>query len=279
GPGFDSLAMALDLRDTVSAQLIDAHGIQVRISGVGATTLPNDGNHLIARVLRTTALEWGMEIDGLILKCNNFIPHGKGLGSSAAAYLAGLLLARDLTQARVTDAEILQRATELEGHPDNVAACLYGGMTIATWNDVRDVKAVSLPVHTDVMAVIGVPAGELSTEQARGLLPEKVSYADAVFNTSRAALLVAALTHSPEALFDATDDRLHQQYRRMAYPKSIELVQLLREAGIGAAISGAGPSVIALTTREKVTIASELITASEFQAQTLKPSRTGALVY
>ena len=184
---------------------------------------------------------------GLALRCANRIPHGRGLGSSAAAIVAGILAARALTDGgadRLPLDAVLKLATDIEGHPDNVAACLFGGLTIA-WTGDDGAAAIRLsPLHMIVPAVLVAPE-PLSTEAARGVLPSSVPHADAVANAARSALLVAALTSAPHALLEATRDWLHQPYRAGVMPVTADLVGRLRGAGVPAVVSGAGPSVLA----------------------------------
>ena len=275
GPGFDSIGLALDIRDSITARVVDS-GVTVRITGNGADSLPKDDSHLIAKVILDTAADLGSPISGLEIECTNAIPQGRGLGSSASAIIAGLVLARALTESDMTDEELLQRANVFEGHADNISACLLGGLTVAWWNEIDDVKAISLDVHRDIDALIGVPNAELSTEKARGLLPAELPYGDAVFNASRTALLVAAMTADPSLLLDATADRLHQDYRRAAYPESMAIVDALRAAGIAGTISGAGPTVLALTTGEGVELAMQIMRDGGFDPREVDISRTGA---
>ena len=276
GPGFDSIGLALDIRDSITARVVES-GVTVRINGNGSDSLPSDATHLIAKVILETAEDLGSPISGLEIECTNAMPQGRGLGSSASAIIAGLVLVRALTDADMTDEELLQRANVFEGHADNISACLLGGLTIAWWDAIDDVRAISLSVHRDVVAVVGVPNLELSTKKARGLLPSELPYADAVFNASRTALLVAALTTDPSLLLDATADRLHQEYRRAAYPESMAIVDALRASGIAGSISGAGPSVLALTTAEGVELASQIMRDGGFDPHEVGISRSGAL--
>jgi homoserine kinase len=196
---------------------------------------------------------------GLELVCANRIPHGRGLGSSAAAIVGGLVLARALVvggEDRLSDAELLDLAVSIEGHPDNVAACLYGGVTIAWTRDAETVAAgesrvgvLRLTPSPLISPVVCIPSTSVATKKARSLLPEHVPHADAAWNAARAGLLSIALTQRPDLLFEATADRLHQNYRRSAYPRSSDLLDKLRNAGIPAAISGAGPTVIAFASQ------------------------------
>ncbi len=248
GPGFDALGLALSLHDEVEAR-VTASGMSIEVSGEGAADVADAGErHLVVRAMRAAFDSLGGgQPPGLALRCVNRIPHGRGLGSSAAAIVAGILAARALAGAAPDPDSALQLANELEGHPDNVAACLYGGLTIA-WLADGVPRAVRLQPAAQVTPVAIIAPAPLSTEAARGLLPGNVPHSDAARNAGRAALLVAALTAWPEALLDATDDRLHQDYRAPAMPATRELVGRLRAAGLPAVFSGAGPSVLAFLT-------------------------------
>jgi homoserine kinase len=251
GPGFDALGLALALYDDVVVHVTDEPGLTVDVAGMGAASVPRNARHLVVRSMRATFKLLGGAPKGLEVVCANRIPHGRGLGSSAAAIVAGVTAARGLVvggSERMDDDAVLALAAELEGHPDNVAACLFGGLTIA-WDD-GEAHAVRVGVDPRIAPVAFVPGSSSSTKAARKLLPETVSHADAAANAGRAALLIEALRSQPEALFVATEDRLHQSYREPAMPRSIALVKELRAAGIPAVISGAGPTVIALTTAE-----------------------------
>lgn len=252
GPGFDALGLALGLYDDLSAE-VAASGLVIEVSGEGADTVVRDETHLVIRAMRSAFDALGETPDGLALRCHNRIPHSRGLGSSAAAIVAGVLLARALVhdgRARLDDAGVLAMANDLEGHPDNVAPCLFGGLTVA-WTVDGGARAIRREPDPAVVPVVLVPPYEASTEQARGLLPEVVSHADAAFNAGRAALLVAALTGTPQALVDATEDRLHQGYREPAMPETFALVTQLRSLGLPAVVSGAGPTVL-VTARGEV---------------------------
>jgi homoserine kinase len=257
GPGFDAVGLAVGLYDDVVAAVTD-EGLVVDVAGAGEE-LPRDETHLVVRAMRATFTKLGGQPRGLQLSCANRIPHGRGLGSSAAAIVSGILLARGLVLAgdqELSQAAVLELASEIEGHPDNVAACILGGLAIA-WSDSGTARAVRVDRLADVHPVLIVPPFEASTEQARGLLPKQVTHADAAFAAGRAALLVAALTGSPAALFAATEDRLHQPYRAPAMPESAALVDKLRTSGLPAVISGAGPTVLVLA-RDQVEVESAL---------------------
>lgn len=244
GPGFDALGLALSLYDEITAEVIDA-GLEISVSGEGKDGVPLDETHLVVQAMHAAFDLLGGRPSGLRLTCANVIPHGRGLGSSAAAIVGGIVLARALVdggEKLLDDASAFQLAVDIEGHPDNVAAAFYGGLTIA-WVDGAAAEVERL--DTSVEVTVFVPSSAVSTEKARGLLPETVPHADAAFNAGRAALLIAALTVAPHRLISATEDRLHQSYRAEAMPDSYKLLRRLRVEGIPAIISGAGPTVLA----------------------------------
>lgn len=244
GPGFDALGLALEVHDEVTAQVVDGDDLVIEVEGEGEADVPRGPEHLVVRSMEAAFDLMGVTRPGLRLRCRNVIPHGRGMGSSAAAIAAGIVLAKNLVDGVevLDDRATLQLAHDLEGHPDNVAAALLGGLTIA-WLDGFAAEAVRLDV--DVPLTLFVPPSPVSTELARGLLPETVRHADAAANAGRAALLVAALLQAPERLLSGTEDRLHQQYRSQAMPDSYALVRRLRGEGVPAVISGAGPTVLA----------------------------------
>ena len=250
GPGFDALGLALALYDDVDAWVC-ASGLSIEISGEGADLDGAGEDHLVVRAMRAAFAVTGGQPPGLGLRCVNRIPHGRGLGSSAAAIVAGILAARALAgagAAALPDGALLALATEFEGHSDNVAACLGGGLTIA-WTADGQPRMVRLAPLTSVRPVICVAPAPVRTELARRLLPDVVPHRDAAANAGRSALLVAALTQLPgetDALLAATRDWLHQDYRAAAMPETSALVGGLRAAGVPAVVSGAGPSVLAL---------------------------------
>jgi homoserine kinase len=278
GSAFDCGGLALSLYDELVAQITDEEGINVDIHGEGADDLPRNHRHLVAKSMLAAFDAMGGRPRGFALVCANHIPHGRGLGSSSAAIVGGIVLARALVvggDQLLPDADALALATELEGHPDNVAATLLGGFTIA-WTEGSG-RAVTLPAHRDIVPVVCIPTSSLATKKARGLLPETVAHADATFNVSRSALLVAAITKFPGLLMEATDDKLHQQQRGEAMPRSLELVAKLREAGFPAAISGAGPTVIALVNKQTAPLVAPLVGA-KFDVLELAVDQSGAAV-
>ncbi|HJP73947.1 MAG TPA: homoserine kinase [Pseudonocardiaceae bacterium] len=242
GSGFDALGLAIAHYDVVTVRLTES-GLVLRVDGEGAGSVPCDESHLVLRALRATCDAIGFPLAGLEIDCSNVIPHGRGLGSSAAAVVAGVAAGYALAQREIDD-QALQLAAGFEGHADNAAASLYGGLVIA-WHEPEGYRAVRVEPHRDLAPVLFVPDNESATATTRGLLPEQVPHADAAFAAGRAALAVHALTIDPGELLAATEDRLHQRYRESAWPQTYKLVEELRAAGVPAAVSGAGPSVLA----------------------------------
>lgn len=255
GPGFDTLGLALNVHDELEVEATEAGAdgaaVRVEVHGIGAPgtelAVPTDETNLVARAILHVFDRVGVAPPGLSISATNSIPHGRGMGSSGAAIVSGVLAAKGLLEGIVDvgDSDVLRYATELEGHPDNVAPAIFGGLTIA-WVDQSGPRHKQLAVHRGVSLLVAVPEATMSTRLARSLQPEAVPHADAVFNLSRSALLIAALTQSPELLLDATEDRLHQSYRASAMPQTSELVAQLRAAGHAAVVSGAGPSVLVM---------------------------------
>jgi len=249
GPGFDCLGLALTLYDDVVVRATDEPGLSVDVAGMGAASVARNARNLVVRAMRATFQRLGGAPRGLEVVCANRIPHSRGLGSSAAAIVAGVVAARAMVvggNERMDDDAVLDLATSLEGHPDNVAACLRGGLT-AAWTAGGATGAVDLDVDDSLAPTVFVPGSSSSTKAARRLLPESVPHADATANAARVALLVTALSRRPDLLLLATEDRLHQDYRAPAMPRTATLVAELRAAGVPAVVSGAGPTVLALT--------------------------------
>jgi homoserine kinase len=244
GPGFDCFGLALDWRERVNLAVIE-HGYQLEVSGEGAAELPRDESHLIIRSALVGLADLGAQAPGLWLGCRNTIPHGRGLGSSSGAIVAGLVAAAGLASAEVGQDWLLGHATAIEGHPDNVAAAIYGGFVLA-YQARSGVTVAQGRVDAAIGAALLIPETSLATEAARGLLPDTVPHIDAAANSGRAALLVHAMASEPQLLYDATCDWLHQGYREAAMPRSYELMKSLRGQGFAAMISGAGPSVLVL---------------------------------
>ena len=278
GPGFDALGLALDLTDDLTALITD--GFHVQVSGEGAGEVPagrltTGKEHLVVASMLAAFDRMGVaHPEGIRLTCHNQIPHARGLGSSSAAIVAGILLARELAPGDGFDDDAaLRLAAELEGHPDNVAPCLLGGFTIA-WTGYGGARAVRLDPDPGVRPTIYVPEIRGLTSAARTALPDTVPHEDAVFNAARVALLVHALTRDPARLLEATEDRLHQPYRAPGMPQTATLVARLRAARIPAVVSGAGPSVLALIRQGD----EEVAPPDGWCARSLSVSLTGARI-
>lgn len=253
GPAFDCGGLALDVCDEYVAMISDDAGVLIEVSGEGAGEVPLDASHLVARSMALAFTAMDVQPAGFVLRCRNAIPHGRGMGSSAAAIIGGLVLARAMVSdgpAVLTDDDLLQLALRMEAHPDNIAAALYGGLNFSWLCESGNAGTVKLDVHPEVVPVLAIPGDAVPTSKARIALPARIDFEDASFNIARAALLVHALTRDPSLLLEATRDRLHQEARRTMYAPSIALVERLRAESIPAVISGAGPTVLALPRRQ-----------------------------
>jgi len=246
GPGFDTLGIALNYYDEYQVEITDS-GLEIEVIGEGAADIPKDESNLVFKSLSLVFEKMNETLPGIKLTTTNNIPHGRGMGSSGAAVAGGIMLAAGLLgkQHTLSEQQLLDFATVLEGHPDNVAPALFGGMTIA-WTDPDGPHHKQLSVHRGVSPIVMIPPNQMSTKLARSLQPDSVPHEDAVFNLSRSALLVAALISSPELMLPATEDKLHQNYRASAMPETQEIINKLRELGHPAVVSGAGPSVLIL---------------------------------
>ncbi len=247
GPGYDSLGLALGHYDDLAVTVTEG-GLEFELHGEGSASVPRTAEHLVVRAMRAAFRAAGVEQPpGLRLEATNRIPHGRGMGSSATAVVAGVLAANALLPAgrALGDQQLLQVAAAMEGHPDNVAPSLYGGLVIS-WSGADGYCSVPVAVHEDIVPVVAIPDFEVPTRLARSLLPATVPHHDASVNAGRTALLVEAMTRRPELLLPATEDRLHQPYRAAAMPPSAGLMTALRERGLPAMISGAGPTVLVL---------------------------------
>ena len=283
GPGFDSLGLALALHDRYIAQVLDEQIIDIDISGEGADDLPRNEKNLVIKSMYKGFEFLGGKPRGIALRALNLIPHSRGLGSSASAIVGGLSLARALVlggSERMSDDDMLNLASAIEGHPDNVAAAIFGAATVA-WKEVQHGQDVALSVQLEVDPRISVmafvPSTSVATSKARKMLPELIAHSDAVRNSANTALLVHALQHRPDLRHTATADFLHQSYRAEAMPTSFALLTKLRKAGVAAFISGAGPTVLVLHTGGSAEV-EELTRAGgeKFSAMALGVSRSGA---
>lgn len=255
GPGFDSLGLALGRYDDIVVETAAA-GLVVEVEGEGAGEVSDDHDHLVVQAIRRGLAAAGADASGLIVRCRNTIPHSRGLGSSASAVVGGLAIANGLVEQAdlpvLTESQLIQLSSEFEGHPDNASASVLGG-AVVSWIEPSEgpgppvYRAARLRLHPDIRLFSAVPQVRSSTAETRVLLPEQISHAAARFNLSRAALLVVALTDRPDLLMAATEDVLHQPQRAAAMPASAEFMQVLRANGVPAVLSGAGPSVLALS--------------------------------
>lgn len=246
GPAFDAMGLALALYDDVEVRATTG-STNVTVTGHGEGSLPTGEDHLVVRALRAGLDLVGAPQTGLVLRCHNRIPHGRGLGSSAAAVVAGLLAARGMVARpdALSDEVVLALATGFEGHPDNAAPAVLGGATVA-WLEMGAPRAVRIPVAEDLRPAVLVPEARLATSTARAVLPPRVPHSDAAYNAGRAALLVVALGGRPDLLLPATEDRLHQAYRADVMRPTLAVMGELRAEGLPAVVSGAGPSVLVL---------------------------------
>jgi homoserine kinase len=268
GPGFDTLGLALSLYDELEVVVRDEPGVHVDVNGVGKGEVPTDETNLVVRAIAHAFDHYGVALPGLEVVARNAIPHGRGMGSSGAAIVSGIMAAKGLLEPDVTIGanDLLALATELEGHPDNVAPALFGGLTIA-WVADKGPEYKKLIVHRGVSPLVFVPEHVRSTALARSLQPQSVPHEDAVFNVSRSALLIAALIQSPELLLAATEDKLHQSYRASAMPETNRLITLLRSAGFAAVVSGAGPSILVLCSDPAQRLAAAELVADQADTQ------------
>lgn len=283
GPGFDSFGLAFGMYDRYVAQILDEGGLDIDVTGEGADEVPRTDKNLLVKAMYKGFDYLGGRPKGLAVRALNVIPHGRGLGSSASAIVGGLVLARSLVLTgtdKMSDETLLNLANEMEGHPDNVAAALFGGATIA-WQDVEKGKAIAhaihLPVDPRIKVMAFIPSSPLATSRARKMLPESIPFADAQRNTTNAALMTQAITIRPDLLFAATEDFLHQSYRQEAMPASFALMTKLRAAGLAAFVSGAGPTVLALHTEgEDETLQLSRAGGAKFEGKSLEIASRGA---
>ena len=261
GPGFDSIGMALDVLDRVSlSKRMDGSSDLIDVVGAGADSLPRDESHLVLGTIRQLYRDSSFDFGPLHLSCVNRIPHGQGLGSSASAIVSALLAGKTFAAvqgADVSNIDVFQIASDMEGHPDNVAPCVFGGMNVS-WEEAGQWNLAQLQPHADIRVTLAVPDAVLSTRTARDLIPAMIPHQDAVRNSARTALLVHAFTSDPTLLLPATEDFLHQKYRRDAYPRTYRFVQDLRARGLAAAVSGAGPAVIIFSTSDPSGVLAEV---------------------
>lgn len=254
GPGFDTLGLAVGIYDYVEVEVIDS-GLEVEVTGEGAGEVPLDERHLVVRALREGLKAADVTVRGLRVSCNNSIPQSRGLGSSAAAAVAGVTAANGLAGFTLDNKKLIQLASTFEGHPDNAAASVLGHAVVSWTNVPVDGRtapqyfASRINVHEDIRITALVPDFHASTEAVRRVLPTDVSHLDARFNVSRTAVMTVALRDDPSLLWEGTRDRLHQTYRAEVLPITAEWVNRLRNQGYPAFLSGAGPTIMVLSTQ------------------------------
>ena len=283
GPGFDCLGMALDLWNSVHMEV--GQGASVLVTGQGADELPHNTSNLVIQAAHKAFHKAGVEPPALKLHSRNMIPLSRGLGSSSAAIVGGLVAANALMGEPLTRKDVLALAVEMEGHPDNVTPALLGGFRIVVQNEGQ-VETIAVPVPEGLHAVLLIPDMPLATSEMRAVLPKTVPMADAVFNTGRAALLVGAFaTGNFDVLRVATQDRLHQPHRQKVY-RAMKIVfrQALVGGALGVFLSGAGSTILALTKGAEMTVAYEMFEAArlcgheESDVKVVRPSPIGAHV-
>ena len=257
GPGFDALGLALTLHNEVVAS--EAERVSVAIEGEGAARLPRSADNVVARGVKLAYEAAGRPFRGCALECTNRVPAARGLGSSAAAWVGGLVAGNALLGLPITKDALLALAARAEGHPDNVAAAIFGGLTVSCASG-STVTAVSLPVPAGLRWVVLIPEVTSATAQARAVLPASVPYHDAVFNVQRVALLLASLWAGQlAALGAALEDRLHEPYRLRLFPWMPDVVRAARAAGaLGCVLSGAGPSLLAVVAGDDTPVATAM---------------------
>lgn len=253
GPGFDTLGIAVSIFDTVEVEVTDS-GLEVEIFGEGEDSLPRDASNLVVKAVRLALKAADASAPGLKLRCTNTIPQSRGLGSSAAAAVAGVVAGNALAGSPLDNDQLVQLSSSFEGHPDNAAAAVLGS-GVVSWTDIPvdgvsepKYRAVGIDVYSSIRATALVPDFHASTTAVRKVLPENVTHVDARFNVSRVAVMTVALQHHPELLVEGTRDRLHQPYRADVLPVTAEWVNRLRNRGYAAFLSGAGPTVMVLST-------------------------------
>ena len=286
GPGYDCLGMALDIWNTVEVEpLPDGATPSVNVSGEGAGELEAGPGNLVYRSMEFLYRELGRSMPPLRVHCENDIPLARGLGSSAAAIAGGLAAANALSGSEFAPRDLLEMAATIEGHPDNVAAAVMGGLqlVVTSAHDTGESTLYTVPVSVpaELHAVVFIPETRIATADARAVLPQQLSVADAVHNMARVALLVAGMaTNHPEYLAIATQDKLHQPYRQPLFPAMKLLMKAAMDAGaLGAFLSGSGSTVLALTQGREMTVAYEMAEAAR-QASvegTVKVTRPTAL--
>ena len=267
GPGYDCLGMALDVWNTIEIEVLDSGEPVVEVTGEGAGELGTGRDNLVYRSMEFLFQDAEQEMPMVRIRCDNAIPLARGMGSSAAAIAGGLVAANAICSQDYTPNDLLEMAATIEGHPDNVAAAVLGGMQLVISDKTEEgsrLYTVPINVPPELHAVVFVPQVRIATEDARAVLPEKVTVADAVHNMGRIGLLVASMaTNHPEYLAIATQDLLHQPYRQPLFPAMKVIFKAALDAGaLGVFLSGSGSTVLALTQGREMTVAYEMAEAA-----------------
>ena len=267
GPGYDCLGMALDVWNTIEIEVLDSGEPVVEVTGEGAGELGTGRDNLVYRSMEFLFQDAEQEMPLVRIRCHNAIPLARGMGSSAAAIAGGLVAANAICSQDYTPNDLLEMAATIEGHPDNVAAAVLGGMQLVISDKTEEgsrLYTVPINVPPELHAVVFVPQVRIATEDARAVLPEKVTVADAVHNMGRVGLLVASMaTNHPEYLAIATQDLLHQPYRQPLFPAMKVIFKAALDAGaLGVFLSGSGSTVLALTQGREMTVAYEMAEAA-----------------
>ena len=285
GPGYDCLGMALDIWNRLTVSTLPAGSTPtVQVNGEGEGELAGDTDNLTYRAMAFLYDEADTPIPPLELVCQNGIPLSRGMGSSAAAIAGGLVAANALLDEPFSANDLLEMAATIEGHPDNVAAAVHGGLRLVVMED-NQIYTAPIRIPAELQAVLFIPENRIATVDARRVLPAEISVADAVYNMSRAALLVAAMEgNRPEYLKIATQDRLHQPYRETIFPPMKVIFAAARDAGaLGVFLSGSGSAIMALTQERAITVAYEMFDAArlcgvEGRVEVTTPTELGAHV-
>lgn len=254
GPGFDCLGLAVTIYNELELTLLEENKLVIESKGEGSESIPTDEKNIVWKSAKMILERSGQadKFKGAIIKMDNKIPMSRGLGSSAAAIVAGLFAANEIVGNKFTKQDILKFATEIEGHPDNVAPAIFGGFTVSVVENGQ-VQTFSFLPKIKLKLIVAVPNFQLSTRTARQVLPKTVPMKDAIFNISRASMLVAALLNGKEKFLSyAFDDALHQPYRKNLVPGMNEVFESAKKSGaLGVALSGAGPCLIAFSAANK----------------------------
>lgn len=264
GAGFDTLGIACSCYNELELTLYKDNRLEIEVTGEGAGDIPTDERNIVWRSIVKVLKRLGCDKEflGAKIKMHNMVPLSRGLGSSATAIVGGIKAANEALGAPLTGRDLLKIATDIEGHPDNVAPALFGGMTISTVKNGQPETFRFMP-RLNFKMVVAVPDFYLPTKAAREVLPDKISRSDAIFNIGSTAMLIAALMKgSKRFIYNAFEDKMHQPYRAELIPGMFDVFQAAKEAGaMGAFLSGAGPCLIAFTDKNEARVGKAMIEA------------------